>query len=75
MLIQARAQLAAMVHATYRDNLTKGSDAWRTHQAAKRALDEFDLAQPITAMERNKYKGAESQKKAPMWISCCKLTP
>ena len=24
MLIQTRAQLAAMVHATYRDNLTKG---------------------------------------------------
>ena len=38
MLIETRAQLAAMVHATYRDNLTKGSDAWRAHQAAKRAL-------------------------------------
>ena len=51
MLIQTRAQLAAMVHATYRDNLTKGSDAWRAHQAAKRALDEFDLAHPGVVVE------------------------
>ena len=43
MLIQTRAQLAAMVHATYRDNLTKGSDAWRAHQAAKQALVNADL--------------------------------
>ena len=46
MLIETCAQLATMVHATYRDNLTKGSDAWRAHQAAKRELDEFDLAHP-----------------------------
>ena len=51
MLIQTRAQLAAMVHTTYRDNLTKGSDAWRAHQAAKRALDEFDLAHPGVVVE------------------------
>ena len=51
MLIQTRAQLAAMVHTTYRDNLTKGSDAWRAHQAAKRALDEFDLAHPSVVVE------------------------
>ena len=51
MLIEVRAQLAAMVHATYQDNLTKGSDAWRAHQAAKRALDEFDLAHPSVVVE------------------------
>ena len=51
MLIQTRAQLAAMVHTTYRDNLTKGSDAWRAHQAAKRALDQFDLAHPSVVVE------------------------
>ena len=51
MLIEVRAQLAAMVHTTYRDNLTKGSDAWRTHQAAKRALDQFDLAHPSVVVE------------------------
>ena len=51
MLIEARAQLAAMVHATYRDNLTKGSDAWRAHQAAKRELDQFDLAHPSVVVE------------------------
>ena len=51
MLIEARAQLATMVHATYRDNLTKGSDAWRAHQAAKRALDQFDLAHPGVVVE------------------------
>ena len=44
MLIEYRAQLAAMVHATYRDNLTKGSDAWR-------ALDQFDLAHPSVVVE------------------------
>ena len=37
-------QLAAMVHATYRDNLTKVSDAWR-------ALDQFDLAHPSVVVE------------------------
>ena len=46
MLIETRAQLATMVHATYRDNLTKGSDAWRAHQVAKKALDQFDLEHP-----------------------------
>ena len=51
MLIEARAQLAAMVHTTYRDNLTKGSDAWRAHQAAKRELDQFDLAHPSVVVE------------------------
>ena len=51
MLIEARAQLATMVHATYRDNLTKGSDAWRAYQAAKRELDEFDLAHPSVVVE------------------------
>ena len=51
MLIEARAQLAAMVHTTYRDNLTKGSDAWRAHQAAKKALDQFDLAHPGVVVE------------------------
>ena len=51
MLIETRAQLATMVHATYRDNLTKGSDAWRAHQAAKRELDEFDLAHPSVVVE------------------------
>ena len=51
MLIEARAQLAAMVHTTYRDNLTKGSDAWRAHQAAKRELDQFDLAHPGVVVE------------------------
>ena len=51
MLIEYRAQLAAMVHATYRDNLTKGSDAWRAHQAAKQALDAFDLAHPSVVVE------------------------
>ena len=51
MLIETCAQLATMVHATYRDNLTKGSDAWRAHQAAKRELDEFDLAHPGVVVE------------------------
>ena len=51
MLIETRAQLATMVHATYRDNLTKGSDAWRAHQAAKKALDQFDLEHPGVVME------------------------
>ena len=51
MLIETCAQLATMVHATYRDNLTKGSDAWRAHQAAKRALDDFDLAHPSVVVE------------------------
>ncbi len=51
MLIEARAKLAAMVHATYRDNLTKGSDAWRAHQAARGALDKFDLDYPGGVME------------------------
>ena len=51
MLIQTRAQLAAMVHTTYQDNLTKGSDAWRAHQAAKKALDQFDLEHPGVVME------------------------
>ena len=51
MLIQTRAKLAAKVHETYQDNLTKGSDAWRAHQAAKRELDEFDLAHPSVVVE------------------------
>ena len=38
MLIEYRAQLAAMVHATYRDNLTKGSDAWRAQDAQRAAV-------------------------------------
>ena len=28
-----------------------GSDAWRAHQAAKRALDQFDLAHPSVVVE------------------------
>lgn len=51
MLIHTRAKLAAMVHATYQDNLTKGSDAWRAHQAAKKELDQFDLEHPGVVME------------------------
>ena len=51
MLIHTRAKLAAVVHATYQDNLTKGSDAWRAHQVAKRALDDFDLAHPGVVVE------------------------
>ena len=30
---------------------TKGSDAWRAHQAAKQALDAFDLAHPGVVVE------------------------
>ncbi len=41
-LMERRGKLALAVHATYQDQLWKGSDAWRAHQAAKKALDQFD---------------------------------
>ena len=50
-LIEHRARLVLAVHATYREELWKGSDAWRAHQAAKKALDQFDLDHPGVVIE------------------------
>jgi hypothetical protein len=45
-LVDQRAKLVIAVHATWREELWKGSDAWRKHQAARKALDQFDLECP-----------------------------
>lgn len=50
-LVDQRAKLVIAVHATWREELWKGSDAWRAHQAAVRALDQFDLDHPQIVME------------------------
>ena len=50
-LMERRGKLALAVHTTYQDQLWKGSDAWRAHQAAKKALDQFDLDHPGVVME------------------------
>ena len=50
-LMERRGKLALAVHATYREELWKGSDAWRAHQAARAALDQFDLDHPGVVME------------------------
>jgi N-acyl-L-homoserine lactone synthetase len=49
-LMERRGKLALAVHATYREELWKGSDAWRAHQAARRALDQFDLEYPAVVL-------------------------
>ena len=50
-LMERRGKLVLAVHTTYQEQLWKGSDAWRAHQAAKRALDQFDLAHPSVVVE------------------------
>lgn len=50
-LVERRGKLVLAVHTTYREELWKGSDAWRKHQAAKQALDQFDLDHPRVVME------------------------
>lgn len=50
-MIEQRARLVLAVHATSEGELWKGSDRWRAHQAAKRALDQFDLAHPGVVVE------------------------
>lgn len=50
-LMERRGKLALAVHTTYQDQLWKGSDTWRAHQAAKEALDQFDLDHPGVVME------------------------
>lgn len=50
-LFTQRAQLVQAVSALEEKELWKGSDAWRAHQAAKGALDQFDLDHPGVVME------------------------
>ena len=50
-LMERRGKLALAVHTTYQDQLWKGSDAWRAHQSAKKALDQFDLDHPGVVIE------------------------
>ena len=50
-LMKRRGKLALAVHTTYQEQLWKGSDVWRAHQAAKKALDQFDLDHPGVVME------------------------
>lgn len=50
-LFAVRDQLVQAVYATERPELWKGSDAWRAHQAARAALDQFDLAHPLVLLE------------------------
>ena len=50
-LFTQRAQLIQAVHGLESLELWKGSDAWRAHQAAKGALDQFDLDHPGVVME------------------------
>ena len=50
-LMERRGKLVLAVHTTYQEQLWKGSDAWRAHQAAKRALDQFDLDHPSVVVE------------------------
>lgn len=50
-LFAVRVQLAKAVYETDVDGLTKGSNAWRAQQAAKGALDQFDLDHPQVVME------------------------
>lgn len=49
-LIEQRARLVLAVHRTGEGELWKGSDAWRKHQAARKALDQFDLECPGVVM-------------------------
>ena len=62
-LMERRGKLVLAVHTTYQDNLTKGSDAWRAHQAAKRALDQFDLDHPGVVVELYEQFEAYQQNK------------
>jgi hypothetical protein len=54
-LMERRGKLALAVHTTYQDQLWKGSDAWRAHQAARAALDTFDLDYPGVDWEMEWY--------------------
>ena len=45
-LIEQRARLVLAVHTTGEGEVWKGSDRWRAHQAARQALDQFDLDHP-----------------------------
>lgn len=50
-MIEQRARLVLAVHRTGEGELWKGSDRWRAHQAARAALDKFDLDYPGVVME------------------------
>ena len=50
-LFTQRAQLIQAVSVLEEKELWKGSDAWRAHQSAKKALDQFDLAHPGVVVE------------------------
>lgn len=50
-LIEERARLVKAVYSTYREELWKGSDAWRAHKVAKGELDQFDLDHPGVVIE------------------------
>lgn len=65
-LMERRGKLALAVHTTYQEQLWKGSDVWRAHQAAKRALDEFDLAHPGVVVELYEQFEAYQQNRGVM---------
>ena len=65
-LFTRRAQLVQAVSALEGRELWKGSDAWRAHQAAKKALDQFDLDHPGVVMEL--YARFEEYVASAVWV-------